>query len=217
MYYLRFLFFFVYFLVLSFRLFSLFPRFVVPSFSFFPRFVVPSLFIRKASRQQFVGFFPSIRLTLSPAMGRRPDYNIIFSVDINVTHVTRNSRLFAVTSTTCSTHTQSVSVPIHPIETDIYIHIANTRYEGYTYAVYSCVWRLWVVFLEHGGGGLLAFSCRQFALTIMDFSFPSKGSGQRMPPAERSALYLLIYLCCTRHSFVADAIWGVLFYQPVPK
>ena len=148
----RFLFFFVYFLVLSFRLFSLFPRFLVPSFSFFPRFVVPSLFIRKASRQQFVGFFPSIRLTLSPAMGRRPDYNIIFSVDINVTHVTRNSRLFAVTSTTCSTHTQSVSVPIHPIETDIYIHIANTRYEGYTYAVYSCVWRLWVVFLEHGGG-----------------------------------------------------------------
>ena len=104
---------FVYFLVLSFRLFSLFPRFVVPSFSFFPRFVVPSLFIRKASRQQFVGFFPSIRLTLSPVTSRRPDYTI-FSVDVVVTDVTKNSHLvgvtcnewmnlFGVTSTTCST------------------------------------------------------------------------------------------------------------------
>ena len=65
---------------------------------------------------------------------RRPDY-IIFSGDIGVTDVTKNSRLFAVASTTCSTilklvavfsppidikqalvqHTQSVSVPIrHP-------------------------------------------------------------------------------------------------------
>ena len=67
--------------------------------------------------------------------GRRPDYTS-FSVDIGVTDVTKsNSRLFAATSTTCSTllkelvavlsppidikqtlvqHTQSVSVPIHP-------------------------------------------------------------------------------------------------------
>ena len=76
-------------------------------------------------------------MTPSPVTGRRPD-NTIFSVDIGVTAVTRNSRLFAVTSTTCSTllkqllvtavfappidirqalvqHTQSVSVPIrHP-------------------------------------------------------------------------------------------------------
>ena len=35
-------------------------------------------------------------------MGRRLDY-AIFSVDIGVTYVTKNSRLFTVTSTTCST------------------------------------------------------------------------------------------------------------------
>ena len=77
-------------------------------------------------------------MTLSPVTGRRPDYTI-FSVDIGVTDVTKNSRLFAITSTACSTllkelrsccvfsthryqasmlivqHTQSVSVPIrHP-------------------------------------------------------------------------------------------------------
>ena len=34
--------------------------------------------------------------------GRRPDY-IIFNVDIGVTDVTKNSRLFAVTSTTSTT------------------------------------------------------------------------------------------------------------------
>ena len=55
------------------------------------------------------------------------------------------------------------------------------------------------VFLEHGGGALLAFSSRQFALTINHgpslcplhtiFSFLSKRSGRRMPPAERIALY----------------------------
>ena len=43
-----------------------------------------------------------MRLTLGPVTGRRPDYTI-FSVDIGVTDVTRNSRLVAVTSTTCST------------------------------------------------------------------------------------------------------------------
>ena len=41
-------------------------------------------------------------MTLSPVTGRRPDYTV-FSVDIGVTDVTRNRRLFAVTSTTCST------------------------------------------------------------------------------------------------------------------
>ena len=43
-----------------------------------------------------------MRLTRSPVTGRRPDYTI-FCVDIGVTDVTKNSRLFAVTSTTCST------------------------------------------------------------------------------------------------------------------
>ena len=50
--------------------------------------------------------------------------------------------------------------------------------------------------------GLLAFSCRQFALTINHeplsashfFSFRSKRSGQLMPPAERSALFILLYI-----------------------
>ena len=78
-------------------------------------------------------------MTLSPVTGHRPHYTV-FSVDIGVTDVTKNRRLFAVPSTTCSTlykqllcsfavfshpidiqqalvqHTQSVSVPIrHPI------------------------------------------------------------------------------------------------------
>ena len=69
--------------------------------------------------------------------GRRPDYTI-FSVDIGVTDVTKNSRLFAAISATCSAllkelvavfsppihikqalvqHTQSVSAPIrHPVD-----------------------------------------------------------------------------------------------------
>ena len=41
--------------------------------------------------------------------GRRPHYTI-FSVDIGVTDVTRNSRLFAVTSTTCSTLLKELAV-----------------------------------------------------------------------------------------------------------
>ena len=93
------------------------------------------LLIRKANRQQqFIRIF-QVQLTLSPVTGHRPDYTS-FSVDIGVADVTKNSRLFAVNSTTCSTllkqlvavfsppidiqqalvqHTQSVSVPIrHP-------------------------------------------------------------------------------------------------------
>ena len=76
--------------------------------------------------------------------GRRPDYTI-FSVDIGVTDVTKNSSPFAVTSTTCSTllkelnslfsppieikralhspaHPQSVSVPIrHPSDKESFV------------------------------------------------------------------------------------------------
>ena len=48
-------------------------------------------------------------MTPSPVTGRRPD-NTIFSVDIGVTAVTRNSRLFAVTSTTCSTPLKDLEV-----------------------------------------------------------------------------------------------------------
>ena len=52
--------------------------------------------------QPFIWTFFQVPLTVIPVTGRRRDYTI-FSVDIGVTDVTRNSRLFAVTSTTCST------------------------------------------------------------------------------------------------------------------
>ena len=54
-----------------------------------------------------------MRLTLSPVSGRRPD-NTIFSVDIGVTDVTKNNRLFAVTSTTCSTLLQQLGALFSP-------------------------------------------------------------------------------------------------------
>ena len=72
--------------------------------------------------------------------------------------------------------------------------IQDTRYIQ-TYAVYSCVWRLWVVSLEHGGGALGIFKSPvwtynqawTFSLPSSHyFSFLSKRSGRRMPPAERS-------------------------------
>ena len=77
--------------------------FVLLPFSHFFRFFDSSfllfrlcLYLKPANNE--LGLFPSIRLTLSPVTGRRPDYTI-FSVDIAVTDVTKNSRLFAVTST----------------------------------------------------------------------------------------------------------------------
>ena len=104
-------------------------------------------------------------------------------------------------------HTQSVSVPVHHsndrssavirFETDIYLHRKCNKIPG-TYAIYSCVWRLWVIFLEHGGGALDIFTspvCTYnqawtFSLSASHyFYFLSKRSGRRMPPAERSALY----------------------------
>ena len=123
--------------------------------------------------------------------GRCPDYTV-FSVDIGVTDVTRNRRLFVVTSTTCSTlfkelvvvtavfsppidikhysspaHTGSVRADssskrqrklciVTSFETDLYTSQIH-KIPGHTYAVFSCVWRQWVVFLEHGGGALGIF------------------------------------------------------------
>ena len=49
--------------------------------------------------------------------GRRPDYTI-FSVDIGVTDVNKNSRLFAVTSITCSTLLKEL-VAVFPPPIDI--------------------------------------------------------------------------------------------------
>ena len=45
--------------------------------------------------------FFQVPLTLSPVTGRPLDYTI-FSVDIGVTDIIKNSRLFAVNATTCS-------------------------------------------------------------------------------------------------------------------
>ena len=109
-----------------------------------------------------------------------------------------------------------VSVPIHPIdekssavtssETDIYIYIANTRYQvhTYTYGVYSCVWRLGC-FPGAWRRGSWHFQVASLHLqSSMDlflsashyFSFLSKRSGRRMPPVERSALYRLCIRTC---------------------
>ena len=84
-------------------------------------------------------------------------------------------------------------------ETDIYMHhkYRDTRYIHTLYVVYSCVWRLWVVFLEHGGGALGIFKSPAciynqawtFSLSASHYCpILSKRSGRRMPPAERSAL-----------------------------
>ena len=63
--------------------------------------------IRKANNKFDIFQVP---LTLSPVTGRRLDY-ITFSVDIGVTDVTKNSGLFTVTSTTCSTLLRAVFFP----------------------------------------------------------------------------------------------------------
>ena len=42
----------------------------------------------------------------------------------------------------------------------------GTKYIHTRYTHHACGVCLWVVFLEHGGGALLAFSSRQFAPTI---------------------------------------------------
>ena len=136
-----------------------------------------------------------------------------------MTDVTRNSCLFAVTSTdmshafertrssyccvfsthrhqasTAVKHTQSVC----PCRFVILATQESHKIPG-AYGVYSCVWRLCVVFLEHGGGALGIFKSpvctynQAWTLSLSAshyFSFLSKRSGRRMPPAERSALYI---------------------------
>ena len=96
-------------------------------------------------------------------------------------------------------HPGDKSSAVTSFETDIYLHRKCNKMPG-TYAVYSCVWRLGVVFLEHGGGALGIFKspvCTYnqawtFSLSASHyFSFLSKRSGRRMPRAERSALYCM--------------------------
>ena len=67
----------------------------------------------------------------------------------------------------------------------------------------TCVWRLRVVFLEHGGGALGLFislvctylqSSMDLSLSASHYlSFLSKRIGRRMPPAEQSAFYRVWY------------------------
>ena len=157
--------------------------------------------------------------------GRRLDY----TCTIGLTDLTKNSRPFVFSSTTCftlllaATHrhpastspARSVSVPIrHPsdkssvftsFETGIYLCIAHTRY------THAC--GVWVVSWS-AVAGLLAFSSRQYTPTINRgplsashcCSLLSKRSGRRMPPAERSALLIhvvghiaLYQLACCCH------------------
>ena len=116
-------------------------------------------------------------MTLSPVTGRRRDYTTI-SVDIGVTDVTKNSRLFTVTSTTCSMlllavffpsiDIQQSTSPAHPVsvpirhasdkssvvtsfETGICIHRKYNKIPG-TCAVYTHACGGWAVFLEYGCG-----------------------------------------------------------------
>ena len=94
-------------------------------------------------------------------------------------------------------HPSDKSSAFTGFETDIYIYIANaTRYQVHTRYTHAC--GVWVVFLEHGGGALGIFlspfctynQAWTFSLSASHyFSFLSKRSGRRMPPAERSALY----------------------------
>ena len=99
-----------------------------------------------------------------------------------------------------------VSVPIHPsdkssaVETDISFTSQmqqDTRYM-HTYAVYSCVWRLgcfpraWRRGSSHFHVASLHLqsSMKLLFVRFTLFSFLSKRSGRRIPPAERSALYI---------------------------
>ena len=111
--------------------------------------------------------------------GRRLDYN---TRTIGLADVTKNSRLFADNSTTCSTlllaathrHPAStsparpVSVPIRhhsdkssvftSLETGIYLYIAHTRYT-HACGVWVVSWRM--------VAGLLACSSRQYTPAII--------------------------------------------------
>ena len=105
-----------------------------------------------------------------------------------------------------------VSVPVrHSRDEKSYVHSHTLRDNTCKYntipgtcAVYSCMWRPRVVFLEHGGGALGIFKSPVFTLpgsimgtsvrstSYFHFSFLRKRSGRRrMPPADRSALYPL--------------------------
>ena len=88
-----------------------------------------------------------------------------------------------------------------------------TRYQVHTRSAHAC--GVWVVFLEHGGGALGIFKspvCTYnqawtfSSSTSNYFSFLSKRSGRRMPPAERSALYF--------HIFPVDFLSSVFFKPP---
>ena len=81
------------------------------SFLCFLIFVVPSLFIREGSRQQLSRIFPKYTADTQPCDGP-PSRLYYFSVGIGVTDVTKNSRLFAVTSTTCSTLLKELVVAV---------------------------------------------------------------------------------------------------------
>ena len=120
-----------------------------------------------------------------------------------------------VFGTVFSTHRHPASTnPAHPVSVPIrlpsdkssavtslesHIYIANaTRFQVHTR--YTHMRMASGLFSWSMAAGLLAFSSRQFALAINHeplsashyFSFLSKRSGRRMPPAERSAFYIIL-------------------------
>ena len=80
---------------------------------------------------------------------------------------------------------------------DRHIYTSQIQDTSYIHTRYAHACGVCGLFSWRMAAGLLAFSSRQFALTIKHgplsashyFSFLSKRSGRRMPPAERSALY----------------------------
>ena len=78
----------------------------------------------KPTSNFYHGIFFQVPLTLSPVTGRRLGYTL-FSVDIGVTDVTKNSRHCTATSTTCSTLLLAVFFPpidiqqAHPVSVPI--------------------------------------------------------------------------------------------------
>ena len=155
--------------------------------------------------------------------------------------MTKNSRLFAVNSTTCSTLLEElVAVFSRPIDIrqalvqhtqcpcrfvilatknalysrklrDGHIYIANTRYQVHTRYTHAC--SVCGLFSWSMAAGLLAFSSRQFALTINQswtfvrftlFFLPKQASWAAYTArgAKRLYIYILrsieydVYVCC---------------------
>ena len=129
-------------------------------------------------------------------------------------------------------HTQSVSVPIrHPsdkvsviasFETDIYIHRKYIKIPG-TYVVSSCVTcGVCGLFSWSMAAGLVAFSSRQFALTIKHetffvrftlFSFPEQVKRAAYGARGAKRLVAISRLCTRMHAAFGLCSWSSWHFQ----